>query len=153
VLQRATGTTLQAFADEALFAPLGITQREWLHDAGGYTYAGHGLSLHTRDALKLGLLALRNGMWDKAQIVSADWIATSTSAQSAGYPDSFGAYGWLWWVQPVRGVAAYCAAGSGGQYLHVIPELDLLVLVTSNHDRLHAENKQIARDFVVPALH
>lgn len=152
VLQQATGKTALAFADEALFGPLGITQREWAHDAGGYTYAGHGLSLTTRDALKLGLLALRNGEWSKTQLVPTDWIAASTSAQSVGYPDSFGAYGWLWWVQPVRGVAAFCAAGSGGQYLHVIPELDLLVLVTSNHDRLHAENKQIVRDFVVPAL-
>lgn len=72
--------------------------------------------------------------------------------KSAGYPEIFGAYGYLWWVQPVRGHAAAYAAGGGGQFLHVIPDLDLLALVTSNHDRLHAENKQIVRDFVVPAV-
>jgi CubicO group peptidase (beta-lactamase class C family) len=151
VLQRATGTSLLAFADAHLFAPLGITRREWAHDAEGFTYGGHGLSLNTRDALKLGLLCLRRGVWAGRQIVSTGWLDESTRALDPGYPASFGAYGYLWWVQALREHAAYYAAGSGGQFLHILPGLDLLVLVTSNHDRLHAENKQIARDFAVPA--
>jgi CubicO group peptidase (beta-lactamase class C family) len=152
VLQRATGQTLADFARDALFAPLGITRFEWESDAQGYTYAGHGLSLTSRDALKIGQVCLRGGAWDGAQIVPSDWIDAMLAPHSAGYPDSFGAYGFLWWIQPVRGFNVPYAAGSGGQYLHVVRELDLLVLVTSNHDRLHAENKQIIRDFVLPAV-
>lgn len=152
LLACATGQPLDDFARDALFKPLGITQFEWERDAQGHAYAGHGLSLSTRDALKLGQLCLRRGAWDGAQVVPADWIEAMLSPRSAGYPDSFGAYGYLWWIQPVRGFDVPYAAGSGGQYLHVVRELDLLVLVTSNHDRLHAENKQIIRDFVLPAV-
>ncbi len=152
VLQQVTGRTLAEFAVQRLFAPLGIERCEWVHDAAGFTYAGHGLSLTTRDVLKFGLLCLRRGTWEGAQLVPSAWIDAATSVQSAGWPDTFGAYGYLWWVQNLRGLRAFYAAGNGGQFLHVIPERDLLVLVTSNHDRLHAENKQIARDFVLPAL-
>ncbi len=152
VLARAAGQPLDALAEATLFKPLGITTYEWESDAQGYAYAGHGLHLRSRDALKLGLLVLRRGEWQGAQIVPPEWIDACTRTQSAGYPETFGTYGYLWWVQPVRGHTAAYAAGSGGQFLHVIADLDLLVLVTSNHDRLHAENKQIVRDFAVPAV-
>jgi CubicO group peptidase (beta-lactamase class C family) len=152
VLHQACGQTLLEFCDTHLFGPLGITQRSWQQDAEGYSYAGHGLSLNTRDALKLGLLCLRGGIWDGRRVLPEGWVARMTMAHSPGYPDTFGAYGYLCWIQPVREHASYYAAGSGGQYLHMIPDLDLLVLVTSNHDRLHAENKQLVRDFVVPAV-
>lgn len=152
VLARAAGQPLEVLAEAALFKPLGITAYEWETDAQGYAYAGHGLHLRSRDAVKLGLLVLRRGEWQGTQIVPPEWIDACTRTQSAGYPETFGTYGYLWWVQPVRGHAAAYAAGSGGQFLHVIADLDLLVLVTSNHDRLHAENKQIVRDFVVPAV-
>jgi CubicO group peptidase (beta-lactamase class C family) len=152
VLQRATGAALDVFVARRLFAPLGIERFEWQRDADGFTYAGHGLSLGPRDVLKLGLLALRRGEWDGAALVPAEFVDAATSTQSAGYPDTFGEYGYLWWVQPLRGRRAFYAAGHGGQFMHVVPELDLLVLVTSNLDRLHAENKQIARDFALPAV-
>ncbi len=152
VLHQATGQTELEYARAQLFTPLGITHCAWEADSEGYPYGGHGISLSTRDALKIGLLALREGMWDGVRIVSQDWLGMMLTQQSAGYPDSFGAYGFLWWLQDIRGQRAYYAAGSGGQYLHVVPEQDLLVLVTSNHDRLHAENKQIIRDFVLPAI-
>jgi CubicO group peptidase (beta-lactamase class C family) len=152
ILQRVCGQALGDFARDALFTPLGITQFEWQSDAEGQHYASHGLSLTTRDALKIGLLCLRNGAWAGTQLVSDAWITQMLSEQSTGYPDSFGTYGYLWWLQTIRGERVPTAAGSGGQYLHLVPERDLLVLVTSNHDRLHAENKQIIRDFVLPAL-
>lgn len=152
VLQQATGVALADFVAQQLFTPLGIERFEWARDADGFSYAGHGLSLTTRDVLKFGLLALRRGAWDGAQLVPAGYVDAATSQQSAGYPETFGAYGFLWWVQNLRGRRAYCAAGNGGQFLHVVPELDLIVLVTSNLDRLHAENKQIARDFALAAV-
>jgi CubicO group peptidase (beta-lactamase class C family) len=152
VFQRAAGVSLADFARDALFAPLGITAFEWEADAQGYPYGGHGLHLTSRDALKLGLLMLRRGLWDGAQILTPDWVDTSTDVHATGYPEIYGAYGYLWWITELRGHKTFFAAGAGGQYLFVFPDSELLVLITSNQDRLYAQNKQIARDFVLPAL-
>lgn len=41
-------------------------------------------------------------------------------------------YGMGWWVQDIGGHRACFAWGYGGQYIMVVRELDLVVVVTSN---------------------
>jgi CubicO group peptidase (beta-lactamase class C family) len=151
IMFEATGKTLLEFADAFLFAPLDIVQREWESDVEGYSYGGHGLALRARDLLKLGQLVLQNGEWNGKPIVSAKWIEESTRVHSEGYPGTFGAYGYLWWLLQIKSVRTICGAGFGGQFLYIFPERDLAVAITSKRDKLHAENKQIVRDFVLPA--
>ena len=61
LIARGTGTTLQAFAREALFEPLGITAFGWAEGRDGVASAASGLRLRPRDLLRIGALVLANG--------------------------------------------------------------------------------------------
>ena len=76
IVRKAVGRPLDEFAREALFAPLGITDFEWIRVKGD-TDAGGGLRLRPRDMAKIGQLALAGGRWNDRQIVSKAWIDAS----------------------------------------------------------------------------
>jgi CubicO group peptidase (beta-lactamase class C family) len=129
VLTERSGLSLWEFAHRNLFGPIGINPSVWKQDARGY-YSGHGsLYLTPREMAKFGFLYLNRGRWDGKQIVPADWIAESTRAQvKAGQNYD---YGYQWWIRPVAGCPSYRAWGRNGQFIVVIPELDLVIVVTS----------------------
>ena len=88
--------------------------------------------LSTRDMARLGLLMLRQGQWRGRQIIPAEWVSRSTSVRtpSTEMQDSDLGYGYLWWVWedatgPYHG--AYTATGSFGQFITVLPALDMVV--------------------------
>ncbi|GAP17898.1 serine hydrolase domain-containing protein, partial [Levilinea saccharolytica] len=152
VLTRATGLTEQEYADQHLFGPLGITQYQWPKDPQGYSMGGNSLSLRTRDLARFGSLYLHQGSWHGQQLVPADWVNLSTQVHTpGGYPENL-PYGYLWWVEPDTVPPAYFAAGFGGQFIYIIPSLDLVAVLTSNTDSPHMENRQLIADYVLPAV-
>jgi CubicO group peptidase (beta-lactamase class C family) len=134
IIRKATGRPLDEFAREALFEPLGITAVEWERRKGD-TDAGGGLRLRPRDMAKLGQLVLAGGRWNDRQIVSREWIETSTAPKLKATDNQ--SYGYLWWLgrsllngREVRWVGAL---GRGGQSIRIVPELDLVVVVTAGY--------------------
>lgn len=127
ILQQATGMTALAFAQENLFTPLGIKEVLWESDPQGYTDGWGDLYLHPRDAAKLGYLWLNQGVWEGRQIVPEAWVeaAQQVQMQVAERDDD---YGYGWWITPGEGV--YTAAGRGGQYVKVVPWLNVIVTAT-----------------------
>jgi len=134
ITKKATGTQTDKFAEEYLFTPLGISDYSWPRHPDGSLWAAGGLSLKPRDMAKIGYLFLRNGKWNGKKIVSPDWISESTRAHVKAY---FGGskYGYQWWcgntVIGNQTIHTYYASGRGGQYIFVIPILDLVVVFTS----------------------
>lgn len=65
------------------------------------------------------------------------------------------AYGDHWWVTEVAGKAAYFAAGYGGQYLHAVHALDLIV-VTAARWQVSPEDtpglRGLIEEMIVPAV-
>ena len=60
------------------------------------------------------------------------YIEESTKQQSSGgFPES-ASYGYFWWISSETGHSAFFAGGYGGQYIYVIPDLDLIVVMTGN---------------------
>jgi CubicO group peptidase (beta-lactamase class C family) len=134
VLQRALGRPLPEYAQERLFAPLGITSALWEPLPDDTVNGGSGLDLNARDLLKLGQLVLQRGWSGEREIVPEAWIAETTRPAYAwrraqGPLPSVG-YGGLWWVSDPE-PAAFFAWGYGGQFLYVSPALDLVVVVTT----------------------
>jgi CubicO group peptidase (beta-lactamase class C family) len=151
VLTRATGMSAARFADKHLFGPLGIASVQWPADPQGHSIGGFSMSLKSRDMAKLGYLYLNDGRWEGKQIIPSEYVKESTRKQSeGGFPEGE-SYGYQWWVTSVKGHPAYFAGGFGGQFLYVIPDLDIVVAITSNLDRPHMENRNIVAEFVVPA--
>lgn len=142
VLEKSTGKTVQAFARDALFEPLGITTAEWQLSPLGQEQTGGGLGLRSRDLLKLGQLYANGGRWDGHEVVPQSWVKASTRARTR--IDERNEFGSLWWLTSVevrgRNLAAYFMAGSGGNRVFIVPELDLVAVITSeNFDRGDAQ--------------
>ena len=129
VLTKTAGVPLWDFAARNLFNPLGIRPRLWKTDAQGFNSGGSGLYLCARDMAKIGYLYLNQGQWNGKQIVSAQWVAESTRRQVSAARD-YG-YGYQWWTRDVAGCPAYLAWGLNGQFIVVVPRMDLVIVVTS----------------------
>ena len=129
ILQHATGRTALEFAQEYLFAPLGIENAYWETDPQGY-YRGWGdLALFPQDAAKLGLLMLHGGMWSGIQIVSRGWVSEATTSRMRTNRGQD--YGYGWWVSPSGEEIPYFSAdGRGGQFVTVFPGLNTVIATT-----------------------
>ena len=135
VLESATGKSVQVFARERLFEPMGITAFEWQFSPLGQAQTGGGLGLRSRDLLKLGQLYLAEGVWDGRQIVPRSWAAESTRPHAR--IDERNEFGYLWWLRSVefhgRPVSTYYMTGSGGNKVFVVPDLSLVAVITSEN--------------------
>jgi CubicO group peptidase (beta-lactamase class C family) len=138
IIERVSGKPLDAFAREYLFEPLKITDFEWKsYPRNGKISAAAGLRLRPRDAAKIGQLVLNDGAWNGRQVVPPDWIMKSIVPrfQARGYFGGLFYYGFQWWMGRTlhgeRDVKWVAAMGWGGQRIFVVPEFDLVVMVTS----------------------
>jgi len=140
ILSKSTKTSTLDFARQNLFEPLGIQSAFWHQGPQGYHIGGFGLALSARDLAKFGFLYLNNGYWNGQSIVPERWVAESTAPQiqAVGHPlyGRFG-YGYQWWVKEVDGCSSFRAWGRRGQFAAVIPQLDLVIAVTSETAQPH----------------
>jgi len=136
IVRKSTGGPIDKFAQDALFAPLGISDTTWFRYPDGIPAAASGLRLRSRDLAKIGQLVLQRGQWGGKQVVSAQWIAEATSSQ-IGAADRIYFYGYQWWLGRSlinkREITWVFASGLGGQRLFIVPALDLICVVTAGH--------------------
>jgi len=139
IIKRVTGTSLENFAKKYLFAPLGITEYQLVNLPKGkeICFASSGLYLRPRDMAKIGQLYLQEGLWENKRIVSANWVRESIE-KSILLPSSnplqyfADSYGYQWWLGTFssKNLRAYAAAGYGDQFIVVLPEIKMVVVLT-----------------------
>jgi hypothetical protein len=138
MLEQATGQSAADYARQKLFDPLGMEQVEWWQDAAGHTLTYCCLDTTSRDFARFGLLYLREGAWGESQVVPADWVADSLAPS-----DSFAGYGYQWWLRRDLGAVVpgdtFAALGHDGQYLYVIPSLELVVVRNGTYIKYDGE--------------
>jgi CubicO group peptidase (beta-lactamase class C family) len=137
ILTKATKTSTWQFAQDALARPLGFTLARWPQDPQGIYFGGNDMLLTPRQMLAFGELYLRRGrvkgpdpFADMHQVVSERWIEQSLVPRGVS-PISGQEYGYGWWIRELAGHQAYFAWGFGGQYIILVPDLDLVVVTTS----------------------
>ena len=157
LVSRGTGRPLLDFAQERLFAPLGITDVEWFTDRKGELKAASGLRLRPRDLAKIGQLVLQRGRWGEQEVIPGRWLQEATTAQAQ--TDRFRRYGYQWWLggSPFGDAEMPWVAGFGlgGQRLFIVPELELVVVVTAGNYNNPEQGRlplAILNQFVLPAL-
>src|SRR5438876_1662695 len=129
IFQKETGQDIEKYGEKYLFTPLGI-KHYWKRTPMGVVDTEGGLFLNTTDLAKIGYLYLHDGIWDRKQIVSQDWVRQSltpfTDAEE-GFK-----YGFKWWLLPRTDRPGYIwmARGFGGQRLMVFPEENLVAVFT-----------------------
>lgn len=134
MVQVATGQRVDAWTEEKLFKPIGITDYYWKITPLGEVDTEGGLYLSTHDLARIGYLFLRGGVWEGQQVISEEWVKASTSPIVTDFlpdnnrPDS--GYGYQWWVPNHDGEQATIFAGNGygGQFVLVAPEYDIVAV-------------------------
>ena len=170
VLSHATGQRVAEYANQQLFAPLGVapvknitlsdrqqhldfmrgtTERGWIADPRGVNTPGWGLVLSTLDLIKLANLYLANGLWDGQRLLSSSWIQQSTSEQSRCGERR---YGFLWWLIPHISNKCYCALGDGGNALFISPNDEMVVAITSHFMPRPKDRVTLFTENILPML-
>jgi len=157
ILTEASKTSIPDFSTRHLFAPLGINNARWASfDNGRQTDTGGHLYLRPRDMAKIGQLVLQGGKWNGTQIVSSSWITKATSTLT--YMDSKEEYGYLWWKHTFtverKTYVAHLARGNGGQYIIVVPALELVAAFTGENYNSPASRRplDVLESYVLPAV-
>lgn len=131
ILARASGMSTRAFANRYLFGPLDIQVGGWDRDPQGHYMGGNNMALRPADMLKIGQMVLDGGVWEGERIVSGAWLEDSFRTYTRSNYNPYD-YGYLWWKRPVSGYQVRFAWGYGGQYILMIPDLQAVVVMTSD---------------------
>jgi CubicO group peptidase (beta-lactamase class C family) len=135
VIGSATGRWLPRVFETLLARPLQFGAYGVNLMPTGEAYAAGGMHILPRDFLKFGQLYLDGGIWHGVRLVPAAWVRTSTAHVIDRDDGSDDGYGWHRHVLTVRGrrYQTYEASGNGGQFLVVIPTLQLTIAVTAGN--------------------
>jgi len=152
------------FIKKELLDKMGITNYRWLiNRQTGLPQAGWQTGFTSRDMLKLGQLAINKGKWKGEQLVPEAFITKAihrivldsddNNFADVGEVSNVG-YGYFWWQADMKyGDKNYfstSARGGGGQYIIVIEELDLIVVVTAHE--VNDSTLQLTAERVIPAF-
>lgn len=156
VLEKATGTRTDRYAQEKLFGPLGITDATWVYSPLNIPQTGGGLRLTSRDLLKIAELYRRGGTWHGKRLLEEAWVRAST--QPHAQIDDQTEYGYLWWLKTFKSGGkehpAFYMSGNGGNKVAVFPSLDLSVVITStnyNTRGMHEQTDKLLTDYILAA--
>jgi len=167
ILTSQTGTSTCEYATTHLFEPLGITVEHWSRDPLGVFMGGSHLFITPREMAKFGLLYLHQGKWQGEQIVPQNWVEESLTRQLEAYASGDYEYGYgYWWLLPTLatddpGQDPYtikAAVGFGTQRIYLIPELDIVIVLTADGSRIdshpdeYLDTDDFIRQYIVPAI-
>lgn len=142
--EAATGRDLFDALRTDLAVPIGMqdferARQRKLGDLTRSKYPAYHMWLSTRDMARIGYLMLREGRWQDQQVVPQAWakqivsLITPVEDMNPSFMKEgpFG-YGYMWWVwqdgyADEAYAGAYTARGAYGQYITVLPALDLVV--------------------------
>lgn len=159
-LSERLSSPLELYMQEKLFLPLEISNYVLNMDDKGNPYFAGGLNMMPRDMLKFGQLYLNKGVWNGERIISEKWVNASFEKHTRLENTSKkNAYGYFWWHETYqvneRSIQTIEARGNGGQYISIIPELDVVIVVTTenyNNRRLSKQTELIIEKYILPRL-
>jgi CubicO group peptidase (beta-lactamase class C family) len=131
ILTRATGRSTLEYAREVLSQPLGFDLAPWPRDPKGIYFGGNDMELTPRQLLAIGELYLNGGRSGDRQIIPADWVQDSLQPHVASQPGESRYYGFGWWFARLMGHDVPHAWGHGGQFVMLVPDLDVVLVSTS----------------------
>ncbi|GKU78798.1 serine hydrolase [Paenibacillus sp. L3-i20] len=160
ILTKVTGMSALEYGKRHLFEPMQFQFARW-SERNGISEGGTGLSLYGQDLAKIGSLYIQDGVWEGKQLLSRDWTRESTRLHHRGLlnyePPIYGGYGYHWWCSPAEHndyADCYFAFGHGGQYLLMIPSLEIVIVIrkqiTKRNDAIYA--RKLIFEHLVPSI-
>ncbi|MFC1494317.1 serine hydrolase domain-containing protein [Thermodesulfobacteriota bacterium] len=155
IISGVSNMSVSQFAEKFLFQPLGIDKYYWSHDPNGIYYTGGGLQLRPRDMAKLGLLFLNGGRCKSNQIIPKTWVEEATKNHISHLSTGF-EYGYQWWPRTNwvenRYIDTINAEGRGGQFIIIVPGLELVAVFTGwNDNNLYRQPIKLLVEYILPS--
>jgi CubicO group peptidase (beta-lactamase class C family) len=156
IFEKLTGRDIYDALETDLAKPIGMqdfdrARQRKSGDQNRSQYLAYHIWFSTRDMARIGLLMLRDGNWAGQQVVSREWTRRITSLvtplnemnppdlRALGNGYRWG-YGYMWWVWdgpnspgPFKG--AFTGMGAGGQYITILPQLDMVIAHKTDMDQ------------------
>lgn len=152
LIAQESGMSTREFAEQYFFDPLDISLTQWKH-VNGYHNGCCELWLTPRDLVQIGLLYLHQGEWNGEQVIPKDWVQESTQFHIETDDDK--GYGYYWWLTTISGHDIFSALGWGGQFIHVIPDLNLVIVGIKNLSELPDPDLyeyEFIEKFIIPSF-
>jgi CubicO group peptidase (beta-lactamase class C family) len=131
ILTKVTGKSTWQLAQEALAKPLGFSLARWMRDPQGIYFGGNEMVMTPRQMLAFGELYRNSGQVSGRRILAPAFIEDTFEPRGRSRI-SGREYGYGWWMRDMAGRKAYYAWGFGGQYIYIVPSLDLTIVSTSS---------------------
>ena len=125
IVQKVTGKKTLDYLQEKLFTPMNITKVNWEESPEGVNTGGWGLHIQSESLAKVGQMWLQQGEWEGQQLISKEWIEQMSAKQANG-----GDYGYGFQTWQCAYPTAVRADGALGQYVIVVPEKDVVIVLT-----------------------
>lgn len=159
ILNQRVPNGLEKYAEQKLFAPLGIRNYKWQYTPQNVPNTAGGIQMNALDFAKYGQLYKNGGSWNGKQILSKNWVEKSFSKQKqiTGRENEF--YGYLFWNKTFKAEnkdyeAFYCA-GNGGNYILVFKNEPLVIVITASAYGQYYAHSQVAEmlsKYILPAV-
>jgi CubicO group peptidase (beta-lactamase class C family) len=152
ILEAIVPGSAKDFIKTEVLGKMGITSYQWQNDVSGLPKAAAGSSIRSRDMLKWGMLIMNNGKWNGKQLIPEAFVKKATGRI---HTSPHASYGYFWWRKDMKvGNKNYdCKSGrgAGGQFILMLPELDLIVVITS-HNKGMGKTLAITPQRILPAF-
>lgn len=132
IITRASGMDTKAFAQQYLASPMGFRMAYWSRDPQGVYFGGNDMEITPRQMLAIGEMYLNNGMHEGQRILDEDWVLESHQPHADSPRGEGRHYGYGWWLRDMAGLQVPLAWGYGGQFIFVVEEFDLVIVITSD---------------------
>lgn len=175
IIAKTSGRSTVDFANEYLFALLGIAPRTnfyaetaeehkaftlskkphgnvWFADPKGVGTAGYGLCLSAEEMAKIGQMCLGGGMYENRRVVSSEWIAESTRPHTrcdGNFKDML--YGYLWWIID-ENKHIYAAIGNSGNVIYVNTEKAIVAAIAGTFKPTVFDRIDFIREHIEPYI-
>ena len=134
ILTKATKKSTWQFAQEELAKPLGFTLAQWPQDPQGIYFGGNDMLMTPRQMIRFGELYENDGRLGDRALIPRPWVEQTAVGRGRSRWGSDREYGLGWWIRDFGPHKSFYAWGYGGQFIFVIPSLDLVVVTTSRTD-------------------
>lgn len=132
IIARASGMDTKAFAQEYLAGPMGFRMAYWSRDPQGVYFGGNDMEITPRQMMAIGEMYLNEGLHEGERILSEDWVRESYQPHADSPRGEGRHYGYGWWLRDLADLQVPLAWGYGGQFIFVVKEFDLVIVITSD---------------------
>jgi len=153
VLEAVVAGSARKFIESELLGKMEIMNFAWQNDVSGYPKSAAGSSMCSRDMIKWGMLILNEGKWNSEQLIPTKFVRQATSRLHTN--NSGTSYGFFWWRHNMEhaGKKYDCISGrgAGGQFIFVLPTLNLIGVVTAHNKGMGSMLKRFSQK-AIPAF-